>query len=183
MHWLFLIIRHLLSIQSYFKPDINKIPSSKRYSSAVIWCVIGNTAETWSCCSSRSDCDMMRVWFSCSPFVPSEQGVKVTVPPEVCTKDKQHALARFLVCEGMKEAEIHRQLAAKYGQNCLPQWSVYEWIEMLLIRTDKVPQPHLQTNKAWSMLKQRFLETRETIAEIAARPGINVARPWCKPLV
>jgi hypothetical protein len=28
---------------------------------------------------------------------------------------------RLLVPEGMKEAEIHRQLAAKYGQNYLPQ--------------------------------------------------------------
>jgi hypothetical protein len=30
----------------------------------------------------------------------------------------------------MKEVEICQQLAAKYGQNCLPQQSVYEWIRM-----------------------------------------------------
>jgi hypothetical protein len=63
---------------------------------------------------------MLRVWFSC-PFVPSEHDVKITAPQEICTKDKQHAVVRFLVSEGMKEAEIHRQMAAKYGQNCLPQ--------------------------------------------------------------
>jgi hypothetical protein len=40
---------------------------------------------------------------------------------EVCTKDKQHVVVGFLVSEGMKGAEIHRQLAAKFGQNCLPQ--------------------------------------------------------------
>jgi hypothetical protein len=28
-----------------------------------------NTAEAWSCCDSRTYCDMLRVWFSCSPFV------------------------------------------------------------------------------------------------------------------
>jgi hypothetical protein len=27
----------------------------------------------------------------------------------------------FLLSEGMKGGDIHRQLAAKYGQNCLPQ--------------------------------------------------------------
>jgi hypothetical protein len=39
-------------------------------------CMTGNTAGTWSYCSSRSDSDMLRVWFSCSPFVPGKCGVK-----------------------------------------------------------------------------------------------------------
>jgi hypothetical protein len=39
-------------------------------------CVTGNTAEAWLCCSSRSDSDMLWVWFSC-PFVPSECCVKM----------------------------------------------------------------------------------------------------------
>jgi hypothetical protein len=49
---------------------------------------------------------MLRVWFSCSPFMPSEHGVKMTAPPEVCTKDK-HAIVHFLVSEGMEGADIH----------------------------------------------------------------------------
>jgi hypothetical protein len=53
--------------------------------------------------------------------MPSEHGVKMTASLEVCTKDKQHEIVRFLVSKGMTEAEIHRQLAAKYGQNCSPQ--------------------------------------------------------------
>jgi hypothetical protein len=53
-------------------------------------CMIGNTAEVWSYFSSRSDNDMLRVWFSCSPFVPSECGVKMVATLEVCTKDEQH---------------------------------------------------------------------------------------------
>jgi hypothetical protein len=39
----------------------------------------GNTADAWSYCSSRSDSDMLRVWFSRSPFVPSDCGVKTVV--------------------------------------------------------------------------------------------------------
>jgi hypothetical protein len=63
---------------------------------------------------------MLLVWFSYSLFVPREHGIKMTASLEVCTKDKQHAIVCFLVSEGMKVAEIRQQLAAKYGQNCLP---------------------------------------------------------------
>jgi hypothetical protein len=97
--------------------EIKKVRSIPKY-----FCyVIGNTAEALSCCNSRSDGNMLRVWFSCSSFVPNEHGVKMTAPLEVCTKDEQRAIVRFLVSRGMKGAEVHRQLAAKYGQNCLPQ--------------------------------------------------------------
>jgi hypothetical protein len=86
--------------------------------------MIGNTAEALSCCSSRSDGDTLRVWFICIPFVPSEHGVKMTAPLEVCTKDMHRAVVRCLASEAMKRVEIHRQLAAKNGQNCSPQKSV-----------------------------------------------------------
>jgi hypothetical protein len=69
--------------------------------------VIGNTAEACSWCSSRSNGDILRVWFNFSPFVRSEHGVKMTAPLEVCTKDKQHAIVRLLDSEGMKGAAIH----------------------------------------------------------------------------
>jgi hypothetical protein len=48
-----------------------------------------NTAEAWTYCSSRSDSDILRVWFSC-PFVPSECGVKLVATLEVYTKEEQH---------------------------------------------------------------------------------------------
>jgi hypothetical protein len=45
----------------------------------------------------------------------------MTAALEVCIKEKQHAILHFLLSEGMKEAEIHQQLAPKYGQNSLLQ--------------------------------------------------------------
>jgi hypothetical protein len=51
----------------------------------------------------------------------SEHDVKMTAAPEVCAKYKQQAPVHFLVSVGMKGAESHRQLVAKYGQSCLPQ--------------------------------------------------------------
>jgi hypothetical protein len=109
-----------------FPKEIKKVKTILKY----FRCMIGNTAEAWSCCSSRSNGDMLRVWFSISPFVSSDRGVKTIAPLEVCTKNKKRGTVRFLVSKGMKGAEIHRQLATKYGQNCLQQWSVYEWTEM-----------------------------------------------------
>jgi hypothetical protein len=58
--------------------------------------MISNTAEARSYCSSRSDSDMLRVWFSC-PCVPIECGVKMTALLEVCTKEKQHNCVFFCV--------------------------------------------------------------------------------------
>jgi hypothetical protein len=77
----------------------------------------------------------------------------MTAAFEVCTKDKQHKVVHFFVYEGMIGAEICRELAAEYGQNCLPQWSVYEWIEMFKSRRTSVvdtdswgrPSTHTQT--------------------------------------
>jgi hypothetical protein len=112
-------------------------------------CAIGNIAETRSSCSSRSDGNTLRVWFSCSPFVPSEHGVKMTAPQEVYTKDTQHAIVRFLVPKGMKGAEIHRQLSAKYRQNCFPQRSVYEFknSRTSVVDSDRTPiHNHKRTN-------------------------------------
>jgi hypothetical protein len=60
------------------------------------------------------------VWFSC-PFVPSEHGAKVIAVLEVCTATSNMQLCVFFVSEGMKGAEIHRKLAEKYRQYCLPQ--------------------------------------------------------------
>jgi hypothetical protein len=39
-------------------------------------CMIGSTAHAWSRCVSRSDGEMLRGWFSCTPSVASKHGVK-----------------------------------------------------------------------------------------------------------
>jgi hypothetical protein len=40
-------------------------------------CMIGNTAKAWSCYNSRSDGDMLRMSFNCSPLVLRECGVNL----------------------------------------------------------------------------------------------------------
>ena len=55
----------------------------------------------------------------------------MTAPLSVCTKEEQRSVIRFLWSEGVSGAEIHRRLTVQYGNNVLPQRSVYEWIEKL----------------------------------------------------
>jgi hypothetical protein len=43
-------------------------------------CMIGSIAEARSRRSARSGSGKLRVWFSCSQFVLSECGTKVTAP-------------------------------------------------------------------------------------------------------
>jgi hypothetical protein len=98
--------------------------------------------------------------------VASEHGVKTVVPLEVCTKDKQHAVERFLVSKGMKGAEMHRQLLPStdrtvcHNEVCTSGSKCLKAAEpVLLMQTGKDAHPHPQTNKTWGVLKQWFLET------------------------
>jgi hypothetical protein len=50
-------------------------------------------------------------------------------PFRVCTK--QQCSVWFLWWEGILRATMHPRLSAQYGNNVLPQWSVYEWNEKL----------------------------------------------------
>jgi hypothetical protein len=91
----------------------------------------------------------------------------------------------------MKGAEIYRQSTAKCGQNCLPQRNVFEWIGMFkssrtgVVDAGRWGRPSTSTSeqnleRAQAMILENCWVT---ITKIAARLGINVARPWCKLLV
>jgi hypothetical protein len=52
----------------------------------------------------------------------SNEGRSMVAPPSVCTIEEQRALVRFLWAEGVKSAEIHRQmLLAQYGARTMHQ--------------------------------------------------------------
>jgi hypothetical protein len=74
-----------------FRRVIKKVSNVFEY----FLCMIGNTAEAWSCCSSRSDSDMLRVWFSCTFFM-GECGVKMAATLEICISNKKIS---FFYCE------------------------------------------------------------------------------------
>jgi len=48
-----------------------------------------------------------------------------------CTQEELCAVIRFLWSAGVKISEIHRRMLLQYGDNCLAQRRVYEWLELL----------------------------------------------------
>jgi hypothetical protein len=46
-----------------------------------------------------------------------------------CTISVQRAVIRFLWAEGIKPCEIHRRTLVPYGDKCIGQRKVYEWVE------------------------------------------------------
>ena len=52
-------------------------------------------------------------------------------PLSLCTKEEQNSVIWFLWLEGVPGAAIHQRLSAQYGNNVLPQRSVYKSIEKL----------------------------------------------------
>jgi hypothetical protein len=68
---------------------------------------------------------------------------------------------------------------------------VYEWTKIFesirtsVIDADRQGRPSTSTNEKNMESAQAMIlgNWRVSIAEIAARLGINVVRPWCKPIV
>jgi hypothetical protein len=50
-------------------------------------------------------------------------------PLSECTISEQHAVIIFIWAEGIKPCEIHRRMLVQYGDRCIGQRKVYEWIE------------------------------------------------------
>lgn len=50
-------------------------------------------------------------------------------PLQICTKEEQRAVIRFLLAEGVSDADIHRRLLAQYGDSVISRCDVYKWID------------------------------------------------------
>ena len=51
----------------------------------------------------------------------------MAAPLEICTREEQRSVIRFLRSEGVKPIEIHRRMKVQHGDACLSQQQVYEW--------------------------------------------------------
>ncbi|XP_021930927.1 histone-lysine N-methyltransferase SETMAR-like [Zootermopsis nevadensis] len=47
----------------------------------------------------------------------------------VCTVEEQRAIIRFLWLEGVKPREVHRRMLQQYGDACIGERRVYEWVD------------------------------------------------------
>jgi hypothetical protein len=53
----------------------------------------------------------------------------MAAPLSTCTVEEQRSVIRFLWSEGVKPSEIYRRMKVQYGDSCLSQGRVYEWVE------------------------------------------------------
>lgn len=130
--WNCCFVDHIFTCTCYLQGSIGNATKEIQEVRAMLECfncMIGTTAGAWSYCISRSDGDMLLVWFR-YPFMHSEHDIKIIAVLGISTKDKQHAILCFLVSQVMKSLEIFWQLAVKYGQDCLSQWHVHKLIKM-----------------------------------------------------
>jgi len=53
----------------------------------------------------------------------------MAAPLSTCTVEEQRSVISFLWSEGMKPSEMYRRMKVQYGDSCLSQGRVYEWVE------------------------------------------------------
>jgi len=66
----------------------------------------------------------------------------MAAPLATCTVEEQRSVIRFLCSEGVKPSEIYRIMKAQYGDSCLSQRRVYEWVERFQNGRQNVSDEH-----------------------------------------
>jgi len=66
----------------------------------------------------------------------------MTASLSTCTVEEQRSVIRFLWSEGVKPSEIYRRMKVQYGDSCLSQGKVYEWVERFQNGRQNVSDEH-----------------------------------------
>jgi hypothetical protein len=61
--------------------------------------------------------------------ISCRQCVNMDAPISKCTISERRAVMRFLWSEEIKPSGIHRRMLVQYGDKCIGQRKVYEWVE------------------------------------------------------
>ena len=66
----------------------------------------------------------------------------MAAPLSTCTVEEQRSVIRFLWSEGVKPTHIYRRMMVQYGDSCLSQGRVYEWVERFRNERQNVSDEH-----------------------------------------
>jgi transposase len=89
--------------------------------------------------------------------------------------EEQRSVIHFLWSKGVKPSEIYRRMTVQYGDSCLSQGRVYEWVERFQNGRQNVINEHrrgrsvnMATETVKQQMEQRIRDYRQvTIDEIA----------------
>jgi Mlc titration factor MtfA (ptsG expression regulator) len=99
----------------------------------------------------------------------------MATPLSTCTVKSNEALFLFLWSEGVKPSEIYRRIKVQFGDSCLIQGRVYEWVDGFQNERQNVSDEHwsgrpvsVATETVKQQIEQRIHDYRRvTIHEIA----------------
>ena len=77
----------------------------------------------------------------------------MAAPLSTCTVEEQRSIICVLWSEGVKPSEIYRRMKFQYGDSCLSQGRVYEWVERFQNRQQNVSDEH-QSGRPVSVARQ-----------------------------
>lgn len=103
------------------------------------------------------------------------------------TREEQRPAKLLLWSEGVKTGKIYRRVTVQYGDNCMSQWQVYEWVARLKGRRTSADDRHYgrlstvtraevrgQTDQ--HIRDNRRISTDETLSEMVMRKRKKCAR-------
>jgi transposase len=110
----------------------------------------------------------------------------MAVPLSTCTVEEQRSVIRFLWSEGAKPSEIYRRMKVQYGDSCLSQGRVYEWVERFQNKRRNISDEHrsgrpvsVATETVKQQIEQRIRDYRRvTIDKIAVELNISHASAY-----
>jgi transposase len=105
----------------------------------------------------------------------AQSSYNMASPMPTCTVEEQRNLIHFLWSEGVKPSEIYGRIKVQYGDSCLSQGRVYEWVERFQNGRQKISDKHhrgspvcVATETVKQQIWQRIRDYRRvTIDEIA----------------
>jgi len=66
----------------------------------------------------------------------------MAAPLSTCTVEEQRSVICCLWSEGVKPSEIYRRMKVQYGDSCMSQGRVYEWVERFQNGRQNVSDEH-----------------------------------------
>jgi transposase len=105
----------------------------------------------------------------------------MAAPLPTCTVGEQQSVIHFLLSEGVKPSEIYRRTKVHYGDSCLSQGRVYEWVERFQNGRQNVSDEHrsgrpvgVATKTVKQQSEKRIRDYRRVIIdEIAVQLNIS----------
>ena len=87
----------------------------------------------------------------------------MAAPLSTCTVEEQRSVVHFLWSEGVKPSEIYR-MKVQYGDSCLSQGRVYEWVERCDEHRNGRPVS-MATETMKQQIERRILDYRQVTTD------------------